>query len=285
MFEEDKNPSVTAGVADPQATGASAGTVTETAVEALIEPKETAAAGVSEAPAVAEQKGKQTPEDNAAFARLRREADDARRQLQERDRWVEQRFGAQGIHTWDQYQAAVEAQRTTQAADTRKKRAEELRTLGVDPAIIDDFISSHPEVQALQRENAEFRRRSQDEGMVKQFEELTTEFPHIKEASDVDAETWRKYNVARGGMTLLDAYISAHSKDILAAARGAGAKDAMAKLAGKSHLATEKSLGKTAEEIDVHLTDEQLGIYDTFGFDEKKARAIEREAIKRKGGK
>lgn len=53
---------------------------------------------------------KQSPETDAAFARMRREADDARRQLSERDMWVRQQFGQYGIQNWEQYQQAVQQQ-------------------------------------------------------------------------------------------------------------------------------------------------------------------------------
>ncbi len=272
-----------AGVADPQATD------TETSAPRLpIEaPAETEpAAGESETPAAAGQKGGQAPETNAAFARLRREAEEAKRALQQREAWIRERFGAQGIQTWEQYQAAVETTLRQQETDARKRRAEELREVGVDPAAIDDLIRSHPDVQALRQENELLRRRHEDENLVKQFNELTAEFPQIREPEDIDPQTWRKFNAARGNLTLLEAYVAAHGKDILAAARGDGEKAAVSRLASKGHLGTEKSAGKPAEEPDVSLTEEQLEVWRALGYSDKEARERERKHLKeqRKGG-
>lgn len=271
MFEfDEKNPGVAPEVATPE-TAATApdtegGTApAETPTVEFTEQKP--AAGESATTAAAGQKGKQqAPETNAAFAKLRREAEEAKAQVR-------------------QYQADIEAKESAKAAEARKQRAEELRGLGVDPDIIDDLIKSHPEVQSLARENAQLKRKSQDEALVQQFTDLTEAFPAIKEPGDIDQDTWRKFQGSAGHLTLLDAYVSAHSKDILSAARGAGEQDAVAKLAGKQHLQTEKSVGKTGEEIDVHIDEEHLRVWNTMGFDEKAARAAERKRIKERGGK
>ena len=292
MFDPDeKQTGAAPEVADPEVTETPTAAVAPR--EAPVESKETPpAAGESETTAAAGQKGRQDPETNAKFAKLRRETDEIRTQLKARDSWVEQKFGSQGIHTWEQYRAAVDAQQNAQtqaqvaqAVESRKKRAEELRNVGIEPDIIDDLIKSHPEVQSLVRANAQLKQKADDEALVKQFEELSTGFPHIKEPSDIDADTWRKFQGSQGNLTLFDAYVSVHSKDILATARGAGEQDAVAKLAGKQHLQTEKSVGKAGEEIEVHLTNEQLETWAVFGYDEKAARARERKRIKERGGK
>ncbi len=290
LFDPDeKKTGASPEVADPDAEAP------ETPAEAGKKgaPEETAAevkaaelaAGESETTAAAGQKGKQDAETNAKFAKLRRETDEMRNQLKSRDSWVETNFGSQGIHTFEQYQAAIETQKDTQAAETRKKRAEELRGLGIEPELIDSLIESHPQVQMLQRENAQLRRNREDEALVKQFAELAGEFPDIKDPKDIDADTWRKLNAAKGQLTLLEAYTAVHVKDVLANARGAGEQDAVARLAGKDHLKSEKSVGKAGDEIEVHLTDKQLETWATFGYDEKTARARERKRIKERGGK
>lgn len=64
---------------------------------------------------------KQTPEQNAAFAKLRREAEEAKRELQQLDAWVEQNFGqTHNLHTWKQYQEAV--QQTRQQSQTQQQQ-------------------------------------------------------------------------------------------------------------------------------------------------------------------
>jgi hypothetical protein len=67
--------------------------------------------GDSDDPGQKKRTSKQTPEQDAAFAKLRREAEEAKQKLARLDAWVSENFGHYGLRTWKDYQAAVQAQK------------------------------------------------------------------------------------------------------------------------------------------------------------------------------
>lgn len=103
-------------------------------------------------------KKEQSPEANAAFAEMRRQAEQARKQaeraqqqLAERDAWISQTFGAtHNLHTWEQYQKAVE--------ETNRQQAMQLQ----------QAIQSRP-VQVAQQTYQQLIQAGYDEGVAREI--------------------------------------------------------------------------------------------------------------------
>ena len=87
--------------------------------------------------APAEQKPVQTPEQNAAFASVRRDAE-----TKARDSVIAEMYGSQGITTYSQYQKALADQ----------KAAEEAQKIGIDPAFYQEFSGMKDELSSIKRE-------------------------------------------------------------------------------------------------------------------------------------
>ncbi|MGE5403784.1 MAG: hypothetical protein ACM3PP_02485 [Candidatus Saccharibacteria bacterium] len=67
-------------------------------------------------------KKEQSPEANAAFAEQRRQIEQFKKEQAERDQWVEQNFGqSHNLHTWQEYQQAVEKTNQMQAEQRRQE--------------------------------------------------------------------------------------------------------------------------------------------------------------------
>jgi cell fate (sporulation/competence/biofilm development) regulator YlbF (YheA/YmcA/DUF963 family) len=214
---------------------------------------ETQGDGETETSEVAERKPRQSQEDNARFADRRRkqELDALRQEKRQRDEWVKANFGAShGITTWEQYAQAVEA-------ENKRKVDDGLREKGLDPELIRQALRSDPEFQQIKRENDEFKRERTSQTLLSQFTELTQEFPHIKEVSDVDDATWQKFNASNGALTLTEAYVAAHRKELKDTLRSEGEKQARSKIGSKDHLGTEKS-GSGGFEPDVTIPPERI---------------------------
>jgi hypothetical protein len=94
--------------------------------------------GDSDDPDQKKRTSKQTPEQDAAFAKIRREAEEARQELTRRDKWVSDNYGkSHGITTWAQYEAAItqsQQQETIarKAAETGKSEEEVRREMDKD---------------------------------------------------------------------------------------------------------------------------------------------------------
>ena len=244
---------------------------------------ETQGDGETDTSEAAERKPKQSQEDNARFADRRRkqEVDALRQQIRQRDEWVKANFGtSHGINTWEQYTQAIETEKS-------KKVDEDLRQRGLDPDLIRQLLRTDPEFQQIKRENDEYKRERTSQSLVSQFTELTQEFPHVKEVSDVDDATWQKFNASNGALTLTEAYVAAHRKELRDTLMSAGETKARSKIGSKDHLGTEKS-GSGGFEADVTIPPDRMKTWRSlFGKDLTlaKIKQLERKYQKGEGGR
>lgn len=250
-----------------------------------------------------EQKtSKQTPEEDAAFARMRREAEQAkreaaehRRQLAERDAWVAQKFGpTHGITTWQQYMAAVENTHRQSQAQYMQARESELAARGYDVNEIREIMRLDPEFQNLRQQNQmlqqtltmqQHKQRVAD--IEKQFKSdlatLRKEYGDIvpKSVEELDESTVGRI---QKGYSLADAWVAAN-KDLITSKVSAKAKaDTARNIGGKAHLATEKSgAGDMADMVEI--SPEKLRVYRSMFPNEKLSDYKRREAKYLKGRK
>jgi len=222
----------------------------------------------------------QTPETNAAFAKIRREAEQAKREaeqakqaLAQRDQWVAQQYGSQGITTWDQYQAAL-------AEQERQQKEQGWRDQGLDPNQIREIMRHDPEYQQLKQQTEQYRQeltRQQGEALLKtEIAELAAEYPDLEVKTIQDLQKLPNFEdimaKAQKGYSLLDAYESANKADIRKQQAEAARQATLNSVSGKGHL---KGNGKGTEVDTTTIPDDVLEMYKTFNpgktLDEYKA--------------
>jgi hypothetical protein len=221
-----------------------------------------------------QKKGKQGKETDAAFAKLRREADEAKRALAEKDKEIADMFGAShGIYTWDAYKQALKAthaQEQTQRQQAQIQQAQreytnkfkQLEAQGYDPVFLqtlDQAFSQHPRLQHLEQMNTKLQQAL--DGMIRTtaqerqqqkalgdvdnyFKELKEEYPEFKDldsfAAEVGPEVWNKICAqARKGYTLLDAYESVNRAELKKRTTAAVKQKTLNNIGSKAHLKTE----------------------------------------------
>lgn len=178
----------------------------ETVVESHEAQVETSEPVESGSPEVAEpEKAKQTPEENALFAKVRREAEERARAKAE-DEVIAKLYGeTHGIRTMAEYNAAIEAQREAE-------RLAELEEKGIDPEYFKSLIESVPEVKEARRIKSE---REREQAETQNYIEFLDHFKTVNGreydgAKDVlPEEVWQ---LTSSGMPLKMAYDIAEAK-------------------------------------------------------------------------
>lgn len=222
-------------------------------------------------------KVKQTPDQDHAFAQMRREAEQAKREaqearqaLQQRDQWVAQKFGqSHGITTWDQYQQAL-------AFEEQQAKEAAMREQGIDPNLVKQMLQQDPEFQNLKQiaMNAQ-QQLAQQQGQAQldsQLKELSSEHPDIKEVNDL----FKLPNYAdleskvRSGYSLLDAYEAVNRAEIKRKATEAAKQKTLNNLSGKSHLKTEGD--GSGDPSDSHIDADTLQMYLDQGMSKADAQ-------------
>ena len=255
-------------------------------------------------------KSKQKPETDAAFAKLRREADEAKKELGRLDTWVSEKFGqSHGLHTWEAYQRAIdtthqETQANAQRQQIQAAQAEyankfkQLEEQGYDPKFLqtlDQAFSQHPRLKQLEQMNGQLQNalngiiktstqeKQQQEAMTMvndQFAELKGEYPEFKDmgalATSLGAETWEKLcGQLKKGYTMLDAYESVNRAALKKQTTAAVKQKTLNNLNSKAHLKTEGD-GST-EGGDYHIPAETLQMYLDQGMTKKSAMAFHKK--------
>jgi len=207
---------------------------------------------------------RQPPEVDAAFARARR----AEEEVARRDAWVEQYFGHQGIHTWDEYVQAVAREQAHRQEEAEKQSLAELQEQGYDPEALWKVFEASPRIREL-RETvtslknyvdglATEKQRSEQENTARQslaaeFEELKAEYPEFTSIDDLGAkmppESFGKLcEKVKQGYTLIDAYESVNKASIRAKTTAAARQAALNAVNSKQHLRPD---GGGADDLDI----------------------------------
>ena len=143
--------------------------VTPQEVEITETPNVEAEASVT--PEVAEpEKPQQSPEENAKFAKIRRDAE-AKAQAQAKDAVIAEMFGeSHGITTYAEYQKAVQAER--EAA-----RRAEMESHGIDPDYVTKMVAEMPEVRQAREILTQKQQEERDSQQAAEF------FDYFEEAN------------------------------------------------------------------------------------------------------
>ena len=231
----------------------------------------------------ATQKKVQTPEENAAFAEMRRKTEAAERRAAEieaqrtRDIEIAKKYGQYGVYSdadvAEKYgqshgiKTIAEFEEALQREE-REARQEELKAKGIDPEFLNKFVAEHPDVkqaretnQALAQERAAIAKAQQDRFLVDNFDELTKEFPEIAKADDVPADVWRVWRNGESGISLKQAYAAVNYESIASKKAEAAKQATLNNIQSKDHV---RGNGKGAEGDTVRIPDEVLEMYKRF---------------------
>ncbi len=220
-----------------------------------------------------QQKLTQTPEQNRAWAEMRRKAEQAERINAQ----IKQKYGHLGITNQEQLLAAIEQRE-------REQEAEQLRLQGYD----DVFIEQKQRVDRVERELARERAERNYERALQQiqkdYQALKAKYGNLVpdyKVLDSDPEIGK---LVSRGYSLKAAWMELNEDKILEHVKTSTTQKTIKDIGSKDHLSTEKSgAGDPGEHVEI--SEEKMRIYRGLGFTEKQAREAERRAIKRmKGG-
>lgn len=254
--------------------------------------------------------GNATPEDNAKWAQMRRDAEEAARlkqEIAERDKWVEENFGhTHDLHNWQEYQVAVSMTQKQQAQQQAASFDQETNAMirqmqenGYDEVTMQLYAGQ----RALMKQNMELTQKlstventSQQREQVQQeqlaqaqavkradelFAELQGEYSEFKDidqlAQSMEQEAWNKIveKVSRG-YSLLDAYESTNRTALIQKKTEAAKQKTLNDLNSKKHLKTEGD-GASEAAATTPLSPETLEMYMDSGMNEKQARAFHKK--------
>jgi hypothetical protein len=262
-------------------------------------------------------KKEQSPEANAAFAEIRRKAEQAEKELQARDQWVEQNFGAShGLKTWEQYQAAIEqTHRQQQVARQQELQQrpqmvyqqtyQQLVEQGYDQQVAHRLAANEAnnvahalEVQAMKDKLAMLERQEQDkaqrEQQIRQQHEQEAMQQQLTQAILADHDKLQKefgdlvpadlskldqptVDRLQRGYTLYDAWFLSNRTKITEQTQKAAAQKTLNNLNSKSHLKTEGDGAGDSNASAIPLPPDTLQMYMDSGMTEKQARAFHKK--------
>ncbi|MDD3897575.1 MAG: hypothetical protein PHE82_01260 [Syntrophomonadaceae bacterium] len=262
-------------------------------------------------------KKEQSPEANSAFAEIRREAEQAKKQLAERDAWVAQNFGAtHGISTWEQYQTAIEhTHRQQQVARQQELQQrpqqvyqqtyQQLVEQGYDQQVADRLASNEAnnvahalEVQAMKDKLTMLERQEQDkaqrEQQIRQQQQEQEAIQQLTQAILADHSKLREeygdlvpadlskldqptVDRLQRGYTLYDAWFLSNRTKITEQTQKAAAQKTLNNLNSKSHLKTEGDGAGDSNASAIPLPPDTLQMYMDSGMTEKQARAFHKK--------
>lgn len=180
----------------------------------------------TEAPVVEDAKPKQTPEQDAAFAQLRREKEAAEKQAKQMDDFIRQNYGHLGIQTLDQLQAYQQKQQE----EVYRQQWEER---GFDPEEINQLLNDHPVIKQSQKV-------LQDAQEKAALSELNTAYPDLKLNTLEDVvklpNAEQIIDRVKKGYSLKDAYELSNQNEIIEKKVQAALQAQLNNINGKGHL-------------------------------------------------
>ena len=218
---------------------------------------------------------KQTDEENARYAAIRRRAEeDARNKYQSEMNALNQRVAAmcqgvthpltgQPITNVNDYMDALQIQQ-------RQANEQELQEKGVDPQIIDRMIAQNPVVMQAQQVIEQNKMVAAENALQRDLAEITKFDPNIKGINDLAAlpNFSEMLDRVSHGMSLVDAYKIVNYGKSTDAAR----QQAINQMRGKEHLATQSGVEQDEEYVEV--PSEIMSRWKSEGKTEKQIREL-----------
>ncbi|MDP4158228.1 MAG: hypothetical protein Q8911_00490 [Bacillota bacterium] len=223
---------------------------------------------------------KQTPEQNAAFAEMRRKAEAAEKRAMEieaqrqRDIEIAKKYGQYGIYSdADVAEKYGKSHGLKTVADFEAQlQREEYQAKGIDPDMIKKLVDEHPAIKSAQQAQVAAAKAQMDRFLVDNFNDLTKEFSEIVKAEDVPADVWRLWRNGESGISLKQAYVAVNYESIASKKAEAAKQATLNNIQGKEHV---RGNGKGSEVDTTTIPDEILEMYKKFNpgksMDEYKA--------------
>lgn len=216
-----------------------------------------------------QDKPKQSPEMDRAFADLRREKEAAERKIREDDKWAKENYGHIGINTMDEYKQALAEEKKKQKYEEQGIDYEAVREIAKEEA------ANHPDVikakQIEQREavNAEIRTLKSaypdvDIAEVKDMKDLMQTLEKLPNWDDI-AKRVNK------GHDLKDAFELANLDMIMEKRAKAAAQATRNNARSKDHL---KPSGSQAADDVMIVTPEEMALFRKTGTKKTDAEII-----------
>jgi len=213
---------------------------------------------------------KQTPEQNAAFAEMRRKAEAAERRAREveRDFNIAKKYGAEygifsesdiaaqygqshGIKSLVEFEAALQKQ--------------EYQAKGIDPDIINQLINEHPDVKKARELTERQELQAAQNALNSELSELSKEYPDLKVSNIEELSKLpnadKIFTLAKKGYTLIDAYESVNKAEIRKQQSEAARQATLNSISGKQHI---KGNGQGSEIDTTVIPDDVLEMYKKF---------------------
>jgi hypothetical protein len=192
----------------------------------------------------------QSPEVNAAFARMRR-------QLKKADDLIAKIYGEEfNISSIEELEALYNQM------EQEHMQQQYQQTGQIDPNFINNIINNHPAIKAATQV-------AEDQRLISNFNELKKEYPElVKTADDIPPEVWDQYDK---GISLVDAYTITNRKEILDFYKNVGKQKTLNNINSKKHLKTEGDGASSGE--GVHIPAETLQMYLEMGMSKEEATA------------
>ncbi len=215
---------------------------------------------------------------NAAYAAARRRAEQHyNQQIANRDAEYARRFGhlrnpetGQPIRSEKDYFAALDAQE-------RLGVQEQLRSQGVDPAMLDRVIQNNPTIRQAQQVIHQARVDKGNQMLDAQIKEISEFYPEVKSLEDIaKMETFRTFDrYVRSGMNLVDAFKLANYDALVGRGAAASRQAAINSAKSTGHLIPVDG-GANGPEGEVDIPKNELGlwqdIYPGLSYKELKAK-------------
>jgi hypothetical protein len=189
---------------------------------------------------VADPKPVQDAETNAYYAEMRRnqELNEYRQKVQQYEQQVHsidseisKLYGDQGIHTWSDYQRAIEEQRQQQLYEEA----------GINPNVLNQLLENHPDIQFARQMK---QKEEENQRIASEWMELSSEFPELT-VDKIPPEVFRfqeQMQSQNKNVSLLDAYLRVTYKSLAQQKE----QEALQKLTQNAN-STPGSLGAGAE--------------------------------------
>lgn len=265
----DEVDSGSGGVATSQETSTESSELTDTS-ETSTESTESMDQSEGSTDVEVDTKPKQTPEQDRAYAELRRKAEAAERLATEtkaqyqRDIEIARKYGSEyGVYSdadiSEKYGESHGIHNVAQLEEVIQRQEYEAK--GIDPDMIKKIVDDHPAIRQAKAQEQAYMKAREDSFLVESFNELTKEYPEIAKAEDVPADVWRKWRNGSTGLTLVEAYYVANRKEILAKQTGAAKQATLNNIQSKDHV---RGNGKGTETDTTRIPDDVMEMYKRF---------------------
>lgn len=201
---------------------------------------------------------KQSDEDNARFASVRRKAEEDFRkkfdaEIAKRDaefaelcKGINHPVTGKPITTEAEYMDALRQQR-------RLQNEAELRDKGVNPEIIDKMIEENPVVMQAKEVLEKSKREQAEQALQKDLEEIMSYDDSIKGMSDLAnlPNFGEIVERVQRGFSLVEAYKAVNFDTFMQKQKAAAHQQSINEMRGKSHMGTTQSVASQDDSVDV----------------------------------